>query len=186
MNLTNQFLVAMPKLSGTSFHEAVVLIFQHSDAGSTGVVLNQCVDAGLEEVFTHLKVPISAGALGGRTRVLSGGPAERQKGFVLHSPVGNWRTSVRISDELAITSSKDLLFAMASKKGPSKAQLVLGCAKWDAGQLEAEIMENAWLTVPANLGVIFETPILDRWNEAAAGIGVQNMRVMSQLVGHSV
>jgi putative transcriptional regulator len=172
MNLTNQFLVAMPKLSGTSFHEAVVLIFQHSDAGSTGVVLNQCVDAGLEEVFTHLKVPISAGALGGRTRVLSGGPAERQKGFVLHSPVGNWRTSVRISDELAITSSKDLLFAMASKKGPSKAQLVLGCA-------------NAWLTVPANLGVIFETPILDRWNEAAAGIGVQNMRVMSQLVGHS-
>jgi len=112
-----------------------------------------------------------------------GGPVQPERGFVLHTPVGNWDSTLQVNDELALTSSKDILEAIADNKGPEKWMVALGYAGWVAGQLEDEIQRNAWLHGEAEQHIIFEEPVMQRWELAGHRIGV-DISLMSTDAGH--
>jgi putative transcriptional regulator len=116
--------------------------------------------------------------------VLIGGPVQPDRGFVLHDDVREWGSTLRFGNGLAISTSREILVAMAKGEGPARALVALGYAGWNAGQLESELAENAWLAVPADRSIFFDTPLEKRWQTAAKSIGVDISR-LSDIVGHS-
>jgi putative transcriptional regulator len=174
--LGNQLLVAMPSLKDSQFAGTVTLLCEHSERGALGIVLNQPLKMNLAELLAHLKLPPSApGAL--EQPVLRGGPVQTDRGFVLHRPLRDFESTLRISDTLHVTTSRDVLVAMAAGEGPSQAVVALGYAGWEAGQLEAEIRENAWLTAPVDDRLVFDIPFAERWQAAAGLLGIELSRL---------
>lgn len=169
--LSNHLLVALPSLVDPQFARSVALICQHDENGAMGVVVNQPSDFTLGDVFAQMAIDTDDGDLRA-VPVLNGGPVHTERGFVIHDDAREWDSSLKVSDGLYLTTSRDILEAMARGEGPRNALVTLGCAGWSEGQLEQELAENSWLTVPADAAVLFETPLDERWQLAGARIGV--------------
>ncbi len=175
--LNNQLLVAMPTLADPNFHHSVTLICEHSERGALGIVINQPLEMKLAEVLEQLELVASDERLA-EMPVMRGGPVQADRGFVLHPPgEGSWDSTLAVSDSLHVTTSRDVLAAMAKGEGPRRALVALGYAGWDAGQLEEEMLQNAWLTVPCDDSLVFDLPYEQRWQAAARLLGVELNRI---------
>jgi putative transcriptional regulator len=183
MNLTHQFLIAMPSLVDPNFERTVVYICEHSDRGAIGLVINRSTDLTLSTLFDKLDLKLEI-VPWKDAPVHFGGPVQTERGFVLHSPAGNYNSSLTVSDEIALTTSKDVLEAVADGEGPSRLLVTLGHSGWGEGQLESEIAQNAWLTVGADTGIIFDTPIEQRFDAALKLLGIGSTS-LSGLAGHA-
>ncbi len=183
INLTNQFLIAMPGLADPSFFQTVTYVFSHTDEGTMGIVINRPLNLNLGEIFTQMNLTKKDNVISNIT-VHDGGPANTDRGFIIHKPETKWQSSIRASDDIAVTTSRDILVAFSEGNGPEKSFIALGYAGWGAGQLEQELMENYWLNSPSDTDIIFETPIELRWEVAASLIGV-NMQNLSSDIGHA-
>jgi putative transcriptional regulator len=181
--LSNQLLVAMPSLTDSHFTHSVTLICEHSERGALGIVLNKPLGMKLGEVFSQMKLEASDIRVDEQP-VLRGGPVHGDRGFVLHRPGGNWDSTHRVSDSVQVTTSRDVLAAMARGDGPQDAFIALGYASWEAGQLEREMSDNAWLNVPMNERIVYELPFEQRWAAAWQLLGVDSTRV-SFVAGHA-
>ena len=171
MDLTNQFLIAMPSLADPIFHRTVTLMCAHSEDGAMGIVINRPLDIKLTAVLDHMSIETEANDVD-RIPVLQGGPVQRERGFVIHHPPGDWEAVLTLGEEIGIATSKDILTAVAQGRGPKRAIIALGYAGWGAGQLEREVQQNAWLSGPADSRIIFETPYEERWSSAARLLGI--------------
>lgn len=181
--LNGQFLIAMPALADPNFAHTVTLVCEHSKEGAMGLVINRPADITLGEVLDHMDIPAAPGVDRERP-VVAGGPVQREAGFVIHSPPGPWESSLRVSEEIEVSSSRDILFALAEGAGPERFLITLGYAGWGPGQLEQELADNAWLSGPADPEILFNTPFEARWQAAAALLGV-DLSLLSSEVGHA-
>ena len=155
-SLRDQLLIAMPSLSGSEFEHSVIYICEHTPEGAMGLVINTPLDISLQEVFAQFD--LSSAKPVADKKVFSGGPVSVNHGFVLHQNCArNWENTLQISDRISLTTSRDIVVDLAYGKGPENALLILGYSGWGAGQLESEILENAWLTVPSDPELLFET-----------------------------
>jgi putative transcriptional regulator len=174
--LTNQLLIAMPFMGDPNFAQTVALVCDHSSKGALALVLNKPLPMRMGEIFDQLEIKLSRGPLSER-QVLRGGPMQTDRGFVVHRAFGDWDSTLKVSDALHVTTSRDILAAMAEGQGPAEAVVALGYAGWDGGQLEQEIRANAWLSAPVDLSLIFELPFESRWHAAGRLLGVELSRV---------
>jgi putative transcriptional regulator len=174
--LTNQLLIAMPSMGDPNFSQTVALICDHTSAGALGLILNKPLPMRMGDVFEQLEIELGHGPLRERA-VLRGGPMQTDRGFVVHRAGGEWDTTLKVSDALHVTTSRDILAAMARGQGPEEAVIALGYAGWDGGQLEQEIRANAWLNAPVDLGLIFDLPFESRWHAAGRLLGVELSRI---------
>ncbi|WP_417472477.1 YqgE/AlgH family protein [Luteimonas mephitis] len=182
-SLANQLLIALPSLADPNFARSVALICQHDEDGAMGVVVNRPSEYTLGDVFEQMGIKTGDAALSGQP-VLAGGPVHPERGFVLHDGAREWDSSLAISEGLFVTTSRDVLEAIARGEGPGRATVALGCAGWGAGQLEYELTENSWLTAPSDADLLFATPLEARWEAAAGRIGVDMAR-MTDYSGHA-
>ena len=175
--LTGQLLIAMPSLADPNFSQTVTLVCEHTERGSLGIVINRPMTMRMGEVFEQLSLHPPRSSLR-ELPVLCGGPVQPDRGFVIHSPsVGSWESSMEVADGLIVTTSRDILQAIAAGSGPERMVLALGYAGWDAGQLEAEMGQNAWLNAPCDHSIIFDVPFEARWQAAARGLGIDMSRL---------
>ncbi|MDX1605571.1 MAG: YqgE/AlgH family protein [Candidatus Competibacterales bacterium] len=181
--LSNQFLIAMPSLADPNFARTVTYICSHDDSGALGIVINRPLELTLGELLDHIQLPAPRQPLVDQT-VFSGGPVQPQQGFVLHDPIGDWDSTLQVSERLGLTTSSDILQALSEDRGPQRMLVALGYAGWGAGQLEQELVDNAWLSGPADTDILFETPVEHRWAAAAALLGV-DLRLLSGDAGHA-
>jgi putative transcriptional regulator len=181
--LTNQFLIAMPGMDDPNFAQTVTMVCEHSPRGALGIVINKPLSMNLGEVFDQLGLDASQSRVA-QQPVLHGGPVQTDRGFVLHSPGPQWESTLPVSERIHLTTSRDILDALAGGRGPENAIVALGYAGWDAGQLEEEMVRNAWLTVPVDERLLFEVPIEDRWQAAGRLLGV-NLLTLSSDAGHA-
>ncbi|MDN7125239.1 YqgE/AlgH family protein [Pseudidiomarina sp. 1APP75-32.1] len=170
-NLQNHFLIAMPGMDDPFFHRSVTYICEHNAEGAMGLIINQPVELNVANLLEQLEIVVPEQSLMFDKQVFAGGPLARDRGFVLHSPEEEWRSSARLSDDVMITTSKDILEAMGRGDAPEKFLLTLGYAGWEAGQLEQELADNSWLTIPADPEILFNTPITERWQKATETLG---------------
>jgi putative transcriptional regulator len=183
-SLKNQFLIAMPGLEDPNFSRTVTYICDHDEHGAMGIVINRPAGLHLFDVLEHMGIPTDNPQARDQI-VYLGGPVEEERGFVLHSPnEGNWKSSVPITDRIGITTSKDILEALARGEGPARTLVALGYAGWSAGQLEEELQQNAWLSGPSKAEVLFDLPPEQRWEAAARLLGI-DMTLMSTDPGHA-
>lgn len=183
MELRNQFLLAMPSLADPHFQRTLTYLCDHTEHGAMGVVVNRPMALTIGEILQHLGIEPTDHTIAQRP-VHYGGPVEPERGFVLHSPPGDWEGSMALTDELALTTSRDILAALARGEGPAQSLLTLGYSGWGAGQLEDEIVNNAWLTGPAHPDILFDMPAEDRLTAAAARMGIDLSRLSSD-AGHA-
>ncbi len=182
--LTNQLLIAMPSLADPNFSQTVALICEHTtDKGALGIVLNKPLPMRLSDVLSQMKLEPSSDVIAAQP-VLRGGPVNTDRGFVLHRPGGKWDHTHKVSDTIQVTTSRDVLAAMARGEGPVDAFIALGYAGWESGQLEREMRENAWLSMPIDSKVVFELPFEERWLGAWRLMGIDVDR-LSLVAGHA-
>lgn len=181
--LKNQLLIAMPSLEDPNFSRTVTYICEHSEQGAMGIVLNRPTELSLADVLSHMEIEGDPGETG-EQRVYLGGPVEEERGFVLHTHTEPWDSTLAINDDISVTTSRDILEAMACGKGPSHALVALGYAGWGAGQLERELQDNAWLSGPADRSILFDLPPDQRWEAAARLLGV-DVNLLSSEAGHA-
>jgi putative transcriptional regulator len=177
--LANQLLIAMPALEDPNFNRTVTLVCQHDENGALGIVVNRLAPLALGEVLQQLGLPTNRKGVA-TAPVFLGGPVQPERGFVIHDGNGRFDSTLRIAPGLELTTSRDVLGAIATGQGPKRALLALGYAGWGAGQLENEIRDNAWLTVEADTRLLFDLPIDDRWAAAARLVGVDITRVSGE------
>lgn len=183
MDLRNQFLLAMPTLADPNFQRTLTYVCDHSEHGAMGLVVNRPMAITIGEVLSHLEIAPSPG-VAVQTPVHYGGPVESERGFLLHSPPGEWDGSIHLTDELALTTSRDVLEAIARDAGPARVLMMLGYSGWAPGQLEQEVADNAWLSCPAASDILFETPAEERLGAAAARMGI-DLSQLSADAGHA-
>ena len=181
--LTNHLLIAMPQLADPNFAQTVALICEHTDKGALGIVLNKPLPMKLSDVLSQMKLEPSSERIGEQP-VLRGGPVHTDRGFVLHRPGGQWDHTHKVSEHIQVTTSRDVLAAMARGEGPSDAFIALGYAGWESGQLEREMKDNAWASVPVDARLVFELPFEQRWAGAWRLLGIDVDR-LSPEAGHA-
>lgn len=182
-NLTNHFLIAMPALKDENFEHTVTYVCEHTEEGAMGIVVNRPIELTLEDVFEQMSIEPRDEAVKTQA-VFSGGPVGVERGFVLHSVTKPWHSTMQITDRICVTTSRDILEAMAEGRGPENTLVALGYAGWAGGQLESEIGQNSWLSGPAEYDILFRRPPAERWEAAAAAIGV-DLRLLSSDAGHA-
>ena len=182
-NFSSQLLIALPALDDPHFARSVALICQHDGEGAMGVVINRASEYNLGDVLAQMNLEARDPALANQI-VLSGGPVHPERGFVLHDGGRQWDSTLTIGQGLALTTSRDILEALAEGEGPEHVVVALGCAGWGAGQLEYELGENSWLTAPADTELLFALPLEQRWQAAGGRIGVDITRV-TDYSGHA-
>ncbi len=182
-SLTNQLLIAMPGMADPNFSTTVTLICEHNDEGALGIVINQPLTLKLGGLFEQLELD-DADPYAADSPVLMGGPVGPERGFVLHDTRHSYENSLAVSSEINLTLSRDVIDAMATGEGPDKTLVALGYAGWEPGQLENEILANAWLNVTATPDIVFDLPFADRWSAAAQTLGV-DLAKMSPDAGHA-
>ncbi|KQN64608.1 YqgE/AlgH family protein [Erwinia sp. E602] len=187
MNLQHHFLIAMPALQDPMFRRSVVYICEHNDDGAMGLIVNKPMEnLTVEGMLKKLKIDTDSRdpAIKLDKPVFSGGPLAEDRGFILHSSQGSFGSSIRVSDNTVITTSRDVLETMGTAQQPQQVLVALGYCAWEKDQLEEELLENAWLTAPANSNILFRTPIAERWREAAKSIGIDIHNITSE-AGHA-
>lgn len=202
LNLANHFLIAMPSMLDSVFSGSVVYLCEHNPAGALGVIINKPTDMTMEVLLERIDLKVDApvtpadaavepdtpnatsreSIAGGP--VMFGGPVQVERGFVLHAPRGEFSSMMRVSDEISLTTSRDVLEAVATGDGPGRLLVTLGCAGWSAGQLEEEIGGNGWLTVAADPDIIFDLPVEARFAAALKLLGVDPL-MLSGEAGHA-
>ena len=183
-SLQNHFLIAMPNLADSFFYRSVIYICEHDKNGAMGLIINRPTRVMLEELLSLLHIENPSESIKS-TPVLFGGPVQKGQGMVIHDQAQSpWKSSLQLTNDIILTTSTDILEALGTDEGPSNALVTLGYSGWSEGQLEEEIMENSWLTVPASHTLLFDTPADQRWHAAAKSIGV-DMNLMSNIAGHS-
>jgi len=192
INLTHHFLIAMPGMQDEAFAKTVVYLCEHSERGALGLVINKPSDIDLRHLFDKVELPLGRADLV-RAPVFQGGPVQTERGFVLHEAVhaegadageSVYASTMTIPGGLEMTTSKDVLEAMATGAGPRKVLVTLGYSAWGEGQLESELAENSWLTVEADPAVIFDTPVEQRYDKALSLLGLQSW-MLSPAAGHA-
>jgi putative transcriptional regulator len=181
--LVNHLLIAVPALDDPHFARGVTLLCEHNEHGAMGLLVNRRSDYRLGEVFEQMEIPTAFQAIADDT-VMVGGPVLPDRGFVLHDGGDEWPSTMRVAPGVAVTTSREILAAMARGEGPRRHLVALGYASWGAGQLEQELAENAWLTVPADQAILFDTPIEQRWHAAARRLGV-DLGQLPSYIGHA-
>lgn len=181
--LTNHFLIAMPSLTDPNFHQSVTYVCEHNEQGAMGIIINRPLDIHLGDVLQHMDIEADDPRIAHQP-VYLGGPVQTERGFVIHRPPGRWEAMLQVSEAIGITTSQDILSAIARGEGPDRAVVALGYAGWGPGQLEKELMANAWLSGPADTSIIFDLPWEKRWEAAAALVGVDINRISAE-VGHA-
>ena len=181
--LANHLLVALPALHDPHFARSVTLVCQHDGDGAMGVMVNRASEYTLGEVLQQMGISSDSEALQSQI-VLAGGPVHPERGFVLHDGEREWDSTLTVGDGLFLTTSRDVLEALARGEGPALAVVALGCAGWGAGQLEQELVDDSWLMVPAGRELLFELPLEERWQAAAGSIGVDLVNYASHC-GHA-
>lgn len=182
-NFTNHILIAMPNLDDPIFEHTVTYICAHNEEGAMGIVINRPLSIQLGEVLSQMSIDIDDEDVVNEP-VFNGGPVQHDRGFILHQPAMDWESSIHVNDNVSVTTSRDILQAIAACEGPEQHLVALGYAGWDAGQLEQEIMDNVWLSGKADLDLLFATPIEQRWEKAANSLGI-DMSLLSADVGHA-
>ena len=183
--LGHQFLIAMPQLVDSYFANTVTYLCKHDEQGALGIVINKPLGVSVIDIFNELDIVCdSQNSRFTNQRILSGGPVERDKGFIVHDATEHWDSSISITPEISICTSKTILQDIAGGRGPKNYLIALGCAGWEPGQLEQEISENAWLTAPAQHDLIFSDDYGSKSKEAAAILGV-DLKCLSTAIGHS-
>ena len=186
LNLANHFLIAMPSMNDPIFGGTVVYICEHNDKGVLGVVINKPTDMTMDVLFDRidLKVTDSLRPSVVDEPIMFGGPVQDDRGFVLHSPGGRYSSSLAVTDEVAFTTSIDVLEAVASGSGPQRMLVSIGYAGWSPGQLEEEIAKNGWLTVGADAHVLFDLPVEERYVAAIKLLGIDPLMLAPE-AGHA-
>jgi len=169
--LQEQMLIAMPAMADPNFVRSVTVLCQHSEEGAIGITINRESGFSLGEILSQLDIGCDNEEIR-ELRVLEGGPVNADRGFVLHSPKKGFESSLEISTGIMVTSSRDVLAAIARGEGPDHYIVALGYAGWGNGQLESEMRENAWLSVPVDRAIVFDLPLQDRWERAVSKLGV--------------
>jgi len=182
-NFTDHFLIAMPKMMDPNFAGTLTYICDHGEQGALGVVVNRPIELNLDSLFSQIGLDLIDEQLK-QEPVYYGGPVQVERGFVLHRPVGAWGSTLSVNDRVGLTTSKDILEATARREGPAEILVTLGYAGWGPGQLEDEIKQNAWLTVPADLAVIFAHPANERLHAAIQLLGI-DLSMLSEEAGHA-
>lgn len=183
VSLSNHLLIAMPGMLDPNFNSTVTLVCEHNEDGALGIVINRPTDLDVAGLLAQLDVEDKDGRIG-QHPVLLGGPVCPERGFVLHNPGHDYESSIAVSPHIQLTLSRDVLDDMAAGTGPEKSLVALGYAGWAAGQLEAEMLANTWLSVPASPEIIFDVPFADRWSLAARTIGIDISQI-SPDAGHA-
>jgi putative transcriptional regulator len=183
VNLTHHFLIAMPAMMDPHFANSLTYVCEHNPEGALGIVVNKPIDMTLSALFEQIEIPLADAELQ-EAPVHFGGPVQVDRGFVLHRPLGNWQSTLAISDDLGLTTSKDVLEAVGRGEGPREVLVSLGYAGWSAGQLEQELAQNAWLTVEADADLLFTLPAEQRLSAAMRLLGIDFSR-LSEDVGHA-
>lgn len=184
LELQNCFLVAMPGLGDFSFNQAVVYVCAHNEEGTMGIIINQPLfEVTLGEILEQMEITSRNEKVNAQS-VYLGGPVQPERGFIIHRPNDEWQSTLITSGDIGVTSSKDILQAIAEGDGPEEAIVILGYAGWGAGQLEEEIAKNYWLVTPATPEILFKTPSTERWSEAAALLGVDMLNISGE-TGHA-
>lgn len=181
--LQQQMLIAMPAMADPNFSRSVTLLFQHNEEGAIGITINRQSSFTLGELLFQLNIPCNDEGVSSMA-VLEGGPVSPDHGFVLHTPVEGFDSSILISDDIMVTTSRDVLAAIASGQGPDKFVVALGYAGWGDGQLEFEMRQNAWLSVPVDEGIVFESALPQRWEKALGKLGI-NISDLHGVGGHA-
>lgn len=187
LNLADHFLIAMPSMLDPVFGGTVVYLCEHNADGALGVIINKATDMTMDVLLERIELTTeySANRLEIDNKpIMFGGPVQVERGFVLHSPHGPYSSMMKVNDDVALTTSKDVLEAVAVGDGPRRLLVSLGCSGWSAGQLEEEITRNGWLTVRADPTIIFDTPIEERFAAAVKLLGFDPMMLAGQ-AGHA-
>ncbi len=182
-NFTDHFLIAMPNMTDPNFAGTLTYICDHGEQGALGVVINRPIDLSMERLFEQIGIELADERLK-ELPVYYGGPVQMERGFVLHSPVGEWGSTLTVNARVGLTTSKDILEATGRCEGPEEIMVTLGYAGWAPGQLEEEIKQNAWLTVPADPDVIFDLPPEARLPAAMQLLGI-DLAMLSEDAGHA-
>lgn len=177
--LDHQMLIAMPGMVDDNFAGSVTLLCQHNDAGAIGITINRLSTFQLGEILAQLQIECSDEAIRERP-VLEGGPVAPDRGFVLHSPMDGYESSLAVGKDIMVTTSRDVLADIARGEGPDKYVVALGYAGWGGGQLEVELRANAWLSVAADTDIVFDLPLPNRFNEALGRLGIKIDRLHSE------
>lgn len=188
LSLTNHFLIAMPTLDDPNFQQSVSYICEHNEEGAMGIIVNRPTDLTFLELCEQLEIEITDTDVAAYP-VFHGGPVEDERGFILHTPVGDWESTLAVTKDIGLTMSQDIIQAIADgydsdNTPPEHFIITLGYAGWSEDQIEDEISENIWLNVPATTDILFQTPIEQRWTAAAALLGI-NLQQLSTDIGHA-
>ena len=171
--LQQQMLIAMPAMADPNFSHSVTLLCQHNEEGAIGITINRQSGFTLGELLFQMNIPCDSQKISSMM-VLQGGPVSPDHGFVLHTPVEGFDSSIQINDDIMVTTSRDVLSAIAAGKGPRQFLVALGYAGWGDGQLESEMRQNAWLSVQADKGILFESALQNRWENALGKLGINS------------
>lgn len=184
VDLTNHFLISMPHMSDSHFTQTLTYICDHNDQGAMGIVINRPLDMSLKQILDHLEIDCSQ-LVKNRLPVFDGGPVATERGFVIHSPVDqSWSSTYAVTDNISLSTSLDVLESIGAGSGPDRYIVALGYAGWGAGQLEQEIADNAWLSCPADLDILFHADAEERLQQAAKLLGV-DLSLLSSQAGHA-
>lgn len=181
--LHNQFLIAMPNLTEANFSHTVSYLCQHNQEGALAIVINRPTGMNLGHIFEQMGISASSPTIND-TPIFAGGPVQQERGFIIHNKgTETWDSSIPTSETTALTSSRDILEAIAEGKGPKQFLIALGYAGWGEGQLEQEIINNAWLNTPYEEQILYHTPVEQRWISAASQLGI-DINQLTMPAGH--
>ena len=183
VNLTDHFLIAMPAMVDPNFARTLTFVCEHNEQGALGIVVNRPTEMNLHALLEQVAISPESEAFKS-VAVHFGGPVQVDRGFVLHTPIGEWQATLAVGSEIGLTTSKDILEAVARGEGPRQMLVTLGYAGWAPGQLEHEIAQNAWLTVHAKREVIFDLPAEERLAAAMSLLGIDYAK-LSEVAGHA-
>jgi len=181
-NLTNHFLIAMPGMADPFFAKTVTYLCQHTREGALGIIINRPSELTLGDIMQQMNIDITEEEVG-KMPIYFGGPVQPERGFVLHEPCGKWDSTLQVAPAICLTTSRDILEAISVGEGPRKSLVALGYAGWGLGQLEREMVENAWLSSPADKSILFDVASAQRWKAAAELMGIDISLLTSQ-AGH--
>jgi putative transcriptional regulator len=172
----------MPSMRDPYFERSLTYICEHNDEGAMGLVINHPVELTVNQMLEQADIDIRVNDE--NRPIFAGGPVAQDRGFVLHSPQPQWRSSMQLDDDIMVTTSRDILNALNSEQAPEKYLITLGYAGWTAGQLETELQENSWLTIPADADLLFNVPNHKKWEAAMNKLGIDPWQVSGE-IGHA-
>jgi len=183
-SLENHFLIAMPSMQDPFFKRAVTYICEHNEEGAMGLVINQPIDVTVGELLDKIDIDNDKSQHAAQVTVYAGGPVKTDRGFVLHSPKPGYSASQKLSSDIMITTSKDVLATLTTAQAPEQFIITLGYSGWEQGQLEQELLDNSWLIIKADPKIIFDTPVEKRWEMAVSMLGF-DVSQLSPEAGHA-